>query len=308
MAGELKINWPITDTLFACVFNVSGKVWWVSGQAFETWGTSDRTADDYDISMTSYTGGIHIGDMDSNIPAGDYTALFYVQSGAAPADVDVADSVANQVLYWTGSIISTEIVGASSITKADILTFVNSRLNRAETDIDESIKIVLADISAFKTLLVEDTSQSLTSSDDYLSYPSDSLMDERAVKSVKLTNSSGYILPPLNPIVDGWQEYLIRMQYSSDVVRSVPLEYVCHANRIYIWPAPDSTYAASVWYYKKHSEDPDDIDFDVDWRNTIYFGVTAEVAIQRKMMDQITIWSTRYEREKSRTRKRKQGM
>ena len=306
MAGELKLNWPITDTLFACVFNTSGSVWWIAGKVFETWGTANRDADDYDIAMSGFTGGMHFGDMDTNIPVGNYVAAFYLKAGVTAADSDVADSVGRQDLYWTGSIVSTAIVGASSITKAAILTFVNSRLQRNETDIDESINIVLGDLSAFKTLLVEDTSQSIVAGDTYLSYPSDSFKDETAIKSIQLTDGNGYKLPPLSPIIDGWQEYLIRTKYGSDATRNIPTQYVTHANRIYMWPASDGNYSPSIWYYKRHSEDPDDIDFDIDWKNTIYFGVTAEVAVHRKMMDQIQIWSTRYEREKNRTRLRKQ--
>jgi hypothetical protein len=303
MAGELKLNWPISDTLFACVFNSSGKIWHPTGQVFETLGTGSRTANDYALTMIGYSGGLQLGDMDTNIPAGNYIALYYLRSTGTPLDADMLDSVGKQDLYWTGSIVSTEIVSASPITKAEILSFVNSRLNRTETDIDESIKIVLGDLSAFKTLLVEDTSQSLTISDTYLSYPSDALMDDYSIKSVKLTDSSGYITEPLEVIKDGWREYLT---LSQDGYRSVPLGYITNANRIYFWPWPDGTYAASIWYYKRHSEDPDDIDFDIDWKNTVYFGVTAEVAIHRKMYEQTTIWTNRYEREKQRIKLIKQ--
>jgi len=306
MGAELKLNWPITQTLFACVFNTAGKIWYPTSEAFETFGTDAHTANNYALTMTGYTGGLHLGDMDTNIPAGNYIALFYVRSTATPLDADMADSVGKQDMYWTGSIISTEIVAATPISKASILTFVNSRLLRSETDIDESIMIVLGDLSAFKTLLVEDTSQSLTISDTYLSYPSDALMDDYSIKSVKLTDSSGYIMDPLTVIKDGWQEYLALSQSYSYSGRSVPLQYVTNANRIYFSPWPDGTYAASIWYFKRHSEDPDDIDFDIDWKNTIYFGVTAEVAIHRKMYEQVTIWTNRYEREKQRIKLIKQ--
>lgn len=302
MAGELKLNWPITDTLFTCVFNTAGKIWYPTGQAFETFGISSRTASNYAIVMTGYTGGIQLGDMDTNIPAGNYIALFYIRSTSTPLDADMADSVGKQDLYWTGSIVSTEIVSASPITKASILTFVNSRLNRSETDIDESIKIVLGDLSALKTLLVEDTSQSLTISDNYLPYPSDALMDDHSIKSVKLTDSSDYVIDALKVIEDGWPEYLI---LSRTTERSVPQQYITNANRIYFDPAPNGTYAASIWYFKRHSEDPDDIDFDIDWKNTIYFGVTAEVALHRKV-PAMEMWTARYEREKQRMKLIKQ--
>lgn len=302
MAGELKLNWPNAEVLFACVYNSSGNIWYPTGQVFETKGTDSRTANDYAIAMIGFSGALHIGDMDANIPAGNHIALFYVRSTGTPLDDDMVDSVGRQDLYWTGSIVSTEIVVPSPITKAAILTFVNSRLRRTETDIDESIKIVLGDLSAIKDLLVEDTSQSLTISDFYLPYPSDSMMDDNAVKSFTLSSPSGYILPPMSVIVDGFREYQMRMQVSQSSGRSVPYEYITHANRIYPWPAPNGTYTASIWYYKRHAEDPDDIDFSLDWKNTIYFGVTAEVAIHRKMDQQLKIWSTRYEVEKRRQR------
>jgi len=185
-----------------------------------------------------------------------------------------------------------------SITKAEILAFTNSRLNRADTDIDESVKLVLRDIANQRVLKSEDTTQTLTSSSYYLTYPTDALDGEDAIISVVLTDSSSNIGEPLVTIAAGWKEYKLRMEDFTSSARSEPCDMITHDRKIYPWPAPNGTYTSSIWYYKRHDETADTIEFSEDWRNALYFGVTMEVAIHHKMVDQIKLWTARYEREK----------
>ena len=101
MANEIRTFQQSGSTLYTCVRNASGQVWYVVGQTFETWGTSSRDADDYDIALTDKSGSMYVGDMDANISAGYYTLLVYNQAGANPADTDYL--VTAEDVYWDGS-------------------------------------------------------------------------------------------------------------------------------------------------------------------------------------------------------------
>ena len=88
MANEIHINYASGNTLYAVVRNTASNVWYVAGQVFETWGTSGRTANDYDIALTDKSGSRYVGNFDTNIPAGRYSVQVFLQAGANPADGD----------------------------------------------------------------------------------------------------------------------------------------------------------------------------------------------------------------------------
>ena len=58
-----------------------------------------------------------------------------------------------------------------SIEKADILTFVNSALNRSETDIDSQIKSVIGDLRFLNLLEAQDTTKTLSDGSKYFAEP-----------------------------------------------------------------------------------------------------------------------------------------
>ena len=101
MANEIHANHASGNTLYAVVRNSAGDVWHVAGQTFEAWGTSSRTADDYDISLTDKSGSRYVGDFDSNIPAGRYSVQVFLQAGANPADGDTL--VESNDILWSGT-------------------------------------------------------------------------------------------------------------------------------------------------------------------------------------------------------------
>jgi hypothetical protein len=189
-----------------------------------------------------------------------------------------------------------------AITKAQILSFTNSRLQRADSasDIEESIKMILRDIASFYVLDDEDTSQTLTSSDLTLDYPSDALDGEQAIKSVILTDSSSVQQAPLTYISGGWRDYNRLMDQYTSGYSSYPASMVCFRRKIYLWPPPSQNYTVSIEYYKRHPEDVDNIEYTEDWRNAILAGVTREVAYDNKMTDQIVLWENRYMVERDR--------
>ena len=188
-----------------------------------------------------------------------------------------------------------------AILKADILTFTNDVLNRNDTDIDTSIGLILRDLAKRHLLEDEDATQTLTSSSDYLSYPSDCMDGEEAIRSVVLTDSSGYKQAPLIVIPGGWDEYLLLMENYTSTDDSSPIYMIGHDRKIWLWPTPGENYTSSIWYYKRTS-DPDSIPFSVDFTDALYFGAAMEVAISHKMADQISLWSQRYAAERTRLR------
>ena len=101
MANELSIDYASGNALYAVIRNASGQVWYPAGATFEDWGTSGRDADDYDVALVDKSGCRYVGSIDTNIPAGRYTAQFFVQAGADPTDGDTL--VGCSELRWSGS-------------------------------------------------------------------------------------------------------------------------------------------------------------------------------------------------------------
>jgi len=88
MANEIHFYYPSGSTVYACVRNAAGLVWYVAGSVFEAWGTAGRTAADYAITMTGDAGDLYVGSMDTDIGAGRYDVQVFLRAGGAPADAD----------------------------------------------------------------------------------------------------------------------------------------------------------------------------------------------------------------------------
>ena len=101
MSNEIHINYSSGSTLYAVIRNGVGQVWYAGGQVFEAWGTSGRTANDYDISLTDKGGSRYVGDFDNNISAGRYSIQVFVQAGTNPADSD--NLAGGDETVWSGA-------------------------------------------------------------------------------------------------------------------------------------------------------------------------------------------------------------
>lgn len=105
MSNEIHIDYESSKTLYAVRFNSSGQVALSDGSSFENWGANSHDADDYDISLSEVgSGGCHyVGDFDasSNISAGRYSVVVFLQAGANPADGD--DLIGTGEIVWTGA-------------------------------------------------------------------------------------------------------------------------------------------------------------------------------------------------------------
>ncbi len=98
-ANEIQ-SFTNCSAAFAVVRELDGDVWYVSGQVFEAWGTTGRTALDYDIALTAETGGMFTGTFDTNISAGYYHIITHDDADSTPADADPATWV--EYGYWDG--------------------------------------------------------------------------------------------------------------------------------------------------------------------------------------------------------------
>ena len=103
MANEIRAAYPTGETIYACVFNAAGEVWWVSDESWEDWGDGAHDADDYDIAVAEVgtSGGAYRGDFDANIAAGTYMTHIYLQAGANPVDGDTLLMAAE--IKWSGT-------------------------------------------------------------------------------------------------------------------------------------------------------------------------------------------------------------
>lgn len=187
-----------------------------------------------------------------------------------------------------------------TISKTAIIAYVNEAMETSYSgsDLDIAIQAVLDDLSGMFSLLEEDTSQSLSSSSYYLSYPSDCLDGEVAVVDVVLTDSSSVRGEPLRHLNGGWQEYGRLMEAYTTSLRSLPKYMVRHDRKIYVWPPPDGTYTSSIWYYKLHQAVDSGIEFPDSWRQAIYQGTVWQKALLIGRQETITQWEPKYNTQK----------
>ena len=101
MANEIHVNYASGNILYAVVRNAAGDVWYAAEQVFEVWGTSGRTADDYDIALTDKSGSRYVSSFDTGIPADRYSIQVFLQTGANPDDNDTF--IAGKEIIWSGS-------------------------------------------------------------------------------------------------------------------------------------------------------------------------------------------------------------
>lgn len=190
------------------------------------------------------------------------------------------------------------------ITKADILEVVNEAFAQSYSgsNLDVPIKMALDDLSRMHVLKAEDTTQTLTSSSDYLTYPSDALYTDQAIISVVLTDSNGNRQNPLYRLRGGWTRYNEMMSYANASSRSYPAYMVTKDRKIYLWPPPSGNYTSSIWYYKLHQDIDSGVEFDDEWKNAICYGTIFFKAKLMASSEYLSLWQPEYLQEKERMR------
>ncbi len=100
MANEIQVDYAAGNALYAIIRNPAGQVWHAVGQVFENWGAAGHDSGDYAVALMDKSGSRYVGDMDSNVLAGQYAIQWFVQAGASPADTDTL--VGSRDVTWTG--------------------------------------------------------------------------------------------------------------------------------------------------------------------------------------------------------------
>lgn len=102
MANDIRHVWATGATVYALIWDyLNSKIWYPTGEVFETWGTGSRTALDYAVTMTERAVGYYTGSWPTAMSVGKYDVIIKLQAGASPADTDL--TVAGPAKkYWTG--------------------------------------------------------------------------------------------------------------------------------------------------------------------------------------------------------------
>lgn len=185
-------------------------------------------------------------------------------------------------------------LGGMAITKADIEAFVNASMEESisSANLAEIIKLCMRDLSNFNFLQGEDTTQTLSSGDAFLTCP-DYYKD---IEEIQLTDSSGDKLEPLDPFSGGYKEYLRCMGESQS--NGEP-QYYCERNgKFFIYPPADGDYDVTITYYRYDSQDEDNIEFNANFFNALKFGCCYFYALMKARTRYIDIWESRYREEK----------
>jgi len=209
-------------------------------------------------------------------------------------NIDVTATVATRTIKKTynflclggsdiASAVSGSVAGAAegSITKAEILTALNTKLRRNETNIDSDLRQVLKDISGrdgFDPLSATATG-TIEAGDKYIDYPADF---KREISII--LNDGTYDGKPLTKIE--WKEYLKKRAEETTSDRDEPIYYTKHMKRIYFYPVPDAEYTYTLEFYRNHPDDLDTILFAERFRKAIERGVIAENLEGRQRWDE----------------------
>jgi hypothetical protein len=194
-----------------------------------------------------------------------------------------------------------------SITKAELLSFANSAYDASYsgTDLDEALSLLVDDLANMHVLLDEDTSQSLSSGSLSLSYPSDALDTDRAIKEIVLTNASSVRQAPLKWLPGGWNAYHKCMEGYNSATGGTPTYFVCHDRTIYVYPVPNGAFTSSINYYKRHGAitgtNPT-ISFGDSWKKLMKYGLVYFWALMKANSEYVALWESRYLAEKERMR------
>ncbi len=148
MANEIHADHASGNILYAVIRNRPGQVWCPAMRIFENWGTSGRTADDYDIPLTDKGGNRYVGTFDTSVPAGAYFIQIFRQTGAVPADTDAF--VSSRASIWTGSgeLTSTKILANKAVQDKVTggITFYDDDLTMLFTQVTEDTESTIARI------------------------------------------------------------------------------------------------------------------------------------------------------------------
>jgi len=100
MAGEIQVDYPSGEVLYAVIRDGQGRVWNVQQGLFEDWGAEGYGVDAYSITLVDKGGGRYVGDFAQGIEAGRYFVQVFCQLGSSIGQDDVL--VGSGVIVWSG--------------------------------------------------------------------------------------------------------------------------------------------------------------------------------------------------------------
>lgn len=152
------------------------------------------------------------------------------------------------------------------VTRAEILTALNTRLGRSESNVTDYINATLSEISCAALWPVLHTSETtaVTSGTTTVDDPS----DLRVLDFVSLLEG-GVVRARLHPIT--WESYQRQLVDMTSAEYNEPQYFVRRGGKLYLWPIPDGAYSVKVFYWKHYGEG-DTILFDSRFREALYNG------------------------------------
>jgi len=148
-----------------------------------------------------------------------------------------------------------------ALSKETILTEVNKRTGRKETNIDSLLRAVLLDLTIdFPFLKGEFTTPTEAAQPDYT-------LDDihRKVSLVKINDKD-----PLEKI-NTWEEYQELIAEETESNRKEPKRYIIHNRVLYLWPTPDKIYTLTI-FSSYIERDVDTIDLDDNFEEVLIEG------------------------------------
>lgn len=173
--------------------------------------------------------------------------------------------------------------------KADDSAFSGEQLHKA-------IQLCLNDLSNENLLTSTDESQSLTSGDLSIAYPT----GYKGLVSIILIDSSNVEGKPLIKLPEGHKQY--RKLRKNDASTGTTSWYSEFDDKFWLWRPANDSYTPKIEYYRRHPQTPTAILFGEDFRNAIYFGTTYYKAKLRKMTEHAAFWLPDYLAEKNERR------
>lgn len=183
-----------------------------------------------------------------------------------------------------------------AIVKADILTRVNNRLqtNFSGTQLDTMIQETLDDLSEEDLLIDTDTEQTLESGDTTLDEPTGFRALSPGGIILTITSSSSR-QAPLIKLPRGHKQY--NELKHNDNTTGIPRWFSNFNKLFFLWQPANQDFTSLIEYYKNHpalSGETGSIEFDDNFKNVIYAGVTFKVALEFGRIKAISIWGPVY--------------
>lgn len=187
-----------------------------------------------------------------------------------------------------------------AIDKAEILTFVNVKLHVTETDIDTEIQEVLDDLSEENLLTATTGEGSIAAATDLAAGSTTIAQPDLYKQLVDITLNDGSVeRRPLVALPGGIVD--LRRLIGQSASQGRPEWYVEFNNLFYIYPISNGVYTPTIEFYKFHAgaddeSGPDDIEFGDEFTRVLKYGTAFNVAVRKRMGEQMTIWGQRYQR------------